>query len=148
MKDFLLNRRIDQIMIPDGMTGYFQTLYIAVKKPIKNFLREETDDYIEHRMERNVYRNTVKPNLKEVATWVENVWRKISDSLLANALRVGYLDKKYSFKDTLSRLRYQWRYFINRRQDLGKIFGYCLHRLLDEVSLQRESRKFCQLRTR
>lgn len=51
-------------------------------------------------MERNQPGNFVKPKLQEVVTWVKNSWEKITDSCIANALRAGYLDKKYSFKDS------------------------------------------------
>ena len=37
MKTFLHKRKIDQIMIPAGMTAYLQTLDIAINKPFKEF---------------------------------------------------------------------------------------------------------------
>nr|KAF6309698.1 hypothetical protein mPipKuh1_009148 [Pipistrellus kuhlii] len=100
MKTFLHERKIDQIMIPAGMTAYLQTLDIAINKPFKDNLRMEINDYIENRMERNQRGNFVKPKLQEVVTWVKNSWEKITDSCIANVLRAGYLDKKYSFKDS------------------------------------------------
>ena len=80
--------------------AYLQTLDIAIKKPFKDNLHMEINDYIENRMERNQRGNFVKPKLQEVVTWVKNSWEKITDSCIANALRAGYLDKKYSFKDS------------------------------------------------
>ena len=53
MKNFLLDRRIDQIMIPAGITAYLQTLDIATNKPFKDHLLIEVNDYIENRIERN-----------------------------------------------------------------------------------------------
>nr|KAF6391794.1 DnaJ heat shock protein family (Hsp40) member C17 [Pipistrellus kuhlii] len=100
MKTFLHERKIDQIMIPAGMTTYLHTLDIAINKPFKDNLRMEINDYIENRMERNQHGNFVEPKLQEVVTWVKNSWEKITDSSIANALRAGYLDKKYSFKDS------------------------------------------------
>jgi len=46
-------RRIDQIMIPAGMTAYILTRDIARNKPCMDHLRMETNDYIENRMLRN-----------------------------------------------------------------------------------------------
>ena len=60
----------------------------------------EINDYIENRMEINQHGNFVKPKMQEVVTWVKNSWEKTIDSCIANALRAGYLDKKYSFKDS------------------------------------------------
>lgn len=100
MKNFLAERRIDQVMIPAGMTAYLQTLDIAINKPFKDHLRMEVNDYIENRMERNQRGNFVKPCLQEVVTWVKKSWDKITDSCVAKALRAGYLDKTYSFKES------------------------------------------------
>jgi hypothetical protein len=50
MKNFLAEKKIDQIMIPAGMTGYLQTLVIAINKPFKDDLRMEINEYIENRM--------------------------------------------------------------------------------------------------
>ncbi|XP_069816622.1 uncharacterized protein [Dendropsophus ebraccatus] len=100
MKSFLHERRIDQIMIPAGMTAYLQTLDIAINKPFKDHLRAEINDYIENRMERNVRGNFVKPRLPEIVNWVKNSWDKITDTCIANALRAGYLDKTCSFQDS------------------------------------------------
>ncbi|KFM75291.1 Pogo transposable element with KRAB, partial [Stegodyphus mimosarum] len=100
MKHFLAERKIDQIMIPAGMTGYLQTLDIAINKPFKDHLRMEIIEYIENRMVRNHRDNFVKPGLQEIVNWVKNSWDKITDSDVSNALRTGYLDKKYSFNDS------------------------------------------------
>jgi len=100
MKNFLHERRIDQIMIPAGMTAYLQTLDIAINKPFKDYLRVEINDYIENRMERNVRGNFVKPRLPEIVNWVKNSWNKITNTCVANALRAGYLDKACSFQDS------------------------------------------------
>uniref|UniRef100_A0A803JQY6 HTH CENPB-type domain-containing protein n=1 Tax=Xenopus tropicalis TaxID=8364 RepID=A0A803JQY6_XENTR len=100
MKSFLHERKIDQVMIPAGMTAYLQTLDIAINKPFKDNLRMEINDYIENRMERNQRGNFVKPKLQEIVTWVKNSWEKITDRCIEHALRAGYLDKKYSFKDS------------------------------------------------
>ena len=53
VKKFLAERRIDQIIIPAGMTAYLQTLDIAINKPFKDHLCMEINDYIENRMVRN-----------------------------------------------------------------------------------------------
>ncbi|KFM74335.1 Cysteine dioxygenase type 1, partial [Stegodyphus mimosarum] len=50
MKNFLAERKIDQIMIPAGMPGYLQTLDIAINKPFKDHLQMEINEYIENRM--------------------------------------------------------------------------------------------------
>ena len=100
MKNFLAERRIDQIMIPAGMTAYLQTLDIAINKPFKDHLRMEINDYIENRMTRNQRGNFVKPGLQEVVIWVKNSWEKITDSVVANALRAGYMDKSCSFNES------------------------------------------------
>ncbi|XP_077109832.1 uncharacterized protein LOC143766214 isoform X1 [Ranitomeya variabilis] len=100
MKNFLHERKIDQIMIPAGMTAYLLSLDIAINKPFKDNLRLEINDYIENRMERNQRGNFVKPKLPQIVTWVKNSWEKITDACIANALRAGYLDKKCSFKDS------------------------------------------------
>jgi hypothetical protein len=63
MKNFLAERKIDQIMIPAGMTDYLQILDIAINKPFKDHLRMEINEYIENRMVRNQRGNFVKPGL-------------------------------------------------------------------------------------
>lgn len=100
MKTFLASTAIDQIMIPAGMTGYLQTLDLAINKPFKDSLRGQVNEYIESRLERNSRGNFVKPKLPEVISWVRNSWERISESCVMNALRAGYLDKAYSFKDS------------------------------------------------
>ncbi|XP_077136662.1 uncharacterized protein LOC143793513 isoform X2 [Ranitomeya variabilis] len=99
MKNFLHERKIDQIVIPAGMTAYLQTLDIAINKPFKDHLRTEMNDYIKNRMQRK-HGNFVKPRLQEVVTWVKNSWEKITDSCVANALQAGYMDKRRSFKES------------------------------------------------
>lgn len=101
MKKFLSERCIDQIMIPGGMTAYLQSLDLVINKPFKDRLRNEINDYIENRMQRNVRGNFMKPGLDEIISWVVKSWNSISDSCVRNALRAGYLDKAFSFKDTL-----------------------------------------------
>ncbi|ESN90887.1 hypothetical protein HELRODRAFT_182465 [Helobdella robusta] len=98
MKNFLAERRVDQVMIPAGMTAYLQTLDIAINKPFKDYLRLEINDYIENRMSRNKNNNFVKPNLQEVVSWVRNAWGKVTDSCVAKALKAGYLDKTSPFE--------------------------------------------------
>ncbi|KHJ41118.1 centromere binding protein B, DNA binding protein [Trichuris suis] len=93
-------RRIDQVMIPAGMTAYLQTLDIGINKPFKDNLRIEINYYIENKMERNQRGNFMRPTLQDVATWVKNSWDKITDSCVANALPAGYLDKECSFKES------------------------------------------------
>lgn len=100
MKAFLSERRVDQIMIPAGMTGYLQSLDIAINKPFKDELHKEVNDYIENRMKRNQRGNFVKPNLEELVTWVKKSWEKITDSCVSNALRAGYLDKTCPFQES------------------------------------------------
>jgi len=100
MKKFIAQQRIDQVMIPAGTTGYLQSLDVAINKPFKDNLREEINDYIEHRMERNQRGNFVKPTIQEVVNWVKKAWEKISDETVANALRASYLDKKFSFEES------------------------------------------------
>lgn len=100
MKRFLGKQRIDQVMIPAGTTGYLQSLDIAVNKPFKDYLRQEINDYIEHRMTKNQRGNFVKPSLQEVVSWVRKAWEKISTDTISNALRASYLDKRYSFKES------------------------------------------------
>ncbi|XP_018495076.1 uncharacterized protein LOC108864274 [Galendromus occidentalis] len=101
MKAFLAKRAVDQIMIPAGMTGYLQTLDLAINEPFEDYIRIECREYIEHRMTRNKRGNFVKPSLSEVVTWVKNSWAKISDECVRNALRAGYLDRNSSFADSL-----------------------------------------------
>lgn len=100
MKKFLAQQRVDQVMIPAGMTGYLQSLDIATNKPFKDYLRLEINDYIENRMVRNQRGNFIKPSLQEVVRWVKNAWNKIPNDTVANALRSSYLNKTCSFKDT------------------------------------------------
>lgn len=100
MQNFLQERKIDQIMIPAGMTTYLQTLDIAVIKPFKEYLHMEMNDYTENRVERNQGGSFVKPGLRELVTWVQKSWDKISERSVADALRAGYMDKRCSFKES------------------------------------------------
>ena len=109
MKKFLVERRIDQIMFPAGMTAYLQTLDIAINRPLKDHLRKEINDCIENRMIRNDRGNFVKPKLEEIVTCVANSWNKITDGCVNNALKAGYLDKKFSSDET----------FIARHETVG-----------------------------
>lgn len=114
MKNFLAERRIDQIMIPAGMTAYLQNLDIAINKPFKDHLRLEINDYIENRMTRNQHGNFVKPSLQEIVIWLKNSWDKTTDSVVANALRAGYMDKSCSFNESsiARHERGQWFQFL------------------------------------
>ena len=55
------------------MTGYLQTLDIAIKKPFKDHLRMEINEceYIENRMLRNYRYNFVNPVYKKLLTMLE-----------------------------------------------------------------------------
>ncbi|XP_018494034.1 uncharacterized protein LOC108863958 [Galendromus occidentalis] len=99
MKKFLASRGVDQIMIPAGKTGYLQTLDLAINKPFKDYLRSNVNDFIEHRLQRNM-RGFVKPPLSEVVSWVRKSRGTISNECVANALRAGYLDKSHAFEDS------------------------------------------------
>ena len=119
MKQFLNKRRIDQIMIPAGMSSYLQSLDLVINKPFKDYLRIEVNDYIEHRMERNQRGNFIKPNLTEIVNWVNNSWNKITANCVTNALRAGYLDRKCSFDGS----------YIAKHEKFGP-------RILEEINLQ------------
>lgn len=100
MKEFLRSRRIDQVMIPAGMTSYLQSLDIVINKPFKDVLRKEINDYIEHRMQRNVRGNFIKPLLSEAAKWVNNAWNKITPGMVRCALISGYIGAGADFSQT------------------------------------------------
>lgn len=100
MKNFLARRGVDQIMIPAGMTGYLQTLDLAINKPFKDYIRGELREYVEHRMRRNQRGNFVKPSIAETVFWVRNAWGKISEACVLNALRAGYLDRTSTFAES------------------------------------------------
>lgn len=111
IKKFLAQRRVDQIMIPAGMTGYLQTLDIVINKPFKDVLRAQMNDYISNRLRRNERGNFIKPSLEEIAGWVKNAWFSISEETVANALKAGYLDKSYGFEDS----------YIGKHERLGQL---------------------------
>lgn len=54
---------IDQIMVPARMTGYFQTLDIAINKPLKHHMRKEITEFIENTIVRNHPRNFLRQGL-------------------------------------------------------------------------------------
>ena len=37
---------------------------------------------------------------RKIVTWVANLWNKITDGCVNNALKAGYMDKKFSFDET------------------------------------------------
>ena len=125
MKNFLAERRIDQVMIPAEMTSYLQTLDLVINKPFKDHLRKEVNNYIENRMERNQRGNLIKPNQQEIVNWVKNSWMKISDSCVSNALRAGYLDKNFTFFES----------FIGKHEKFGPM-------LLPEINSQEVQPQF------
>lgn len=133
MKNFLAERKIDQIMIPAGMTGYLQTLDIAINKPFKDHLRMEINEYIENRMVRNHRGNFVKPGLQEVVNWVKNSWDKITDNDVSNALRTGYLDKKYSFNDSYIARHERFGPMIQQEMDLEENQNIIQNFIYDDV---------------
>lgn len=100
MKKFVAQQRINQVMIPAGMTGYLQSLDIVINKPFKDNVRVRVNDYVENRMVRNERGNLTKPSLEEVVSWVNYAWNKISSDTVSKALRASYLDKKYSFEES------------------------------------------------
>lgn len=101
MKDYLHGRKVDQIMIPAGMTPYLQTLDIGINKPFKDYLKIELNDFIENRMIRNTRGNFVKPSIEEVVNWVKKSWIKITDDCIKSTLKAGYLDISMPFTKTL-----------------------------------------------
>ena len=50
--------KVDEVMIPAGMTGFLQSLDIGVNRPLKQYMRE-VNDYIENRSERNCRENFI-----------------------------------------------------------------------------------------
>lgn len=91
MKTFLVQQRIDQIMIPAGTTSYLQSLDLVINKPFKDQLAKEINNYLEFRMERNAKGNQKKPSLNEISGWVNRSWEVITASNVSNALRSAYL---------------------------------------------------------
>lgn len=53
MKNFLAKIIIDQIRIATRMVAHFQTLDIAINKPLKHNVLTESNDLIENRMEKD-----------------------------------------------------------------------------------------------
>ncbi|KAI5154345.1 hypothetical protein ENBRE01_3367 [Enteropsectra breve] len=100
MKRYVVLRRIDQVMIPSGTTAYLQSLDIAINKPFKDYLREEINEFIEFRQERNARENLKKPKIEEVSNWVRKTWSKITPEIVANVLISGYLFPDQSFEET------------------------------------------------
>lgn len=52
---------------------------------------------------------------------MKNSWDKITDSCVSNALRTGYLDKKYSFKDSYIAGHERFGPMIQQEMDLEEI---------------------------
>jgi DDE superfamily endonuclease/Tc5 transposase DNA-binding domain len=123
MKLHLARRRIDQVMIPAGMTPYLQSLDIAVNKPFKDYLAAEVNDYIANRMVRNVRNNFVKPGLSEIVSWVKNAWNKVTDATIENALRSAYLVEGMPFDDT----------FVGKHARLGPLILERMNNAEDEA---------------
>ncbi|KAI5152339.1 hypothetical protein ENBRE01_2753 [Enteropsectra breve] len=71
MKRYTSLKRIGQVMIPSGTTAYLQSLDIVINKPFKDYLREEINEFIEFRQERNARGNLVKSKIEEVINWVK-----------------------------------------------------------------------------
>lgn len=99
-KEFLKTRRIDQVMIPAGMTSHLQSLDIVINKPFKDAIRSEINCYIEHRMQRNTRGNLIRPSIDEVCSWVRNAWDKITGEMVNNALTAGYVGRDIDFSNT------------------------------------------------
>jgi len=100
---------------------YLQSLDIAVNKQFKDHLQVDINEYMENRMVRNQRENLVKPGLNDVVKWVKNSWDKITGECVANALRAGYLDKKYPFTETLIARHKTYGPMIKREMDLQEI---------------------------
>ncbi|KAI5151729.1 hypothetical protein ENBRE01_2341 [Enteropsectra breve] len=111
MKRYTALRRIGQVMIPYGTTAYLQSLDIAINKPFKDYLREETNEFIEFRQERNARGNLIKPKIDEVSNWVRKAWSKITPEIVANALISGYLFPNQSFEEAA----------INKHERIGPL---------------------------
>ena len=82
------------------LAGISQISWYCVNKSFKDHLRKKINNYIKNKMVKNQRGHFVKLNLNEVVKWLKNVSDKITKECIANALRVGYLDKKYSFMET------------------------------------------------
>ncbi|KFM59103.1 Pogo transposable element with KRAB, partial [Stegodyphus mimosarum] len=132
-KNFLAERKIDQVMISAGMIGYLQILDIAINKPFKDHLRMEINEYIENRMARNHRDNFVKPGLQGVVNWVKTSWDKITDSNVSNTLRTGYLDKEYSFNDSYIARNERFGPMIQQEMDLEENQNIIQNFIYDDV---------------
>ena len=100
MKTFLQARKVDQVMIPAGMTGFLQSLDTGVNRPFKQYMREEVHDYIENRSERNSRGNFIKPKLSETVNRVKNAWDKATVTTAKNSLIARYLYESATFEET------------------------------------------------
>ncbi|KFM70044.1 Pogo transposable element with KRAB, partial [Stegodyphus mimosarum] len=131
----VIRKWVDFMLPPllKGMTGYLQTLDIAINKPFKDHLRMEINECIETRMVRNHRGNFVKPGLQEVVKWVKNSWDKITDSDVSNALRTGYLGKKYSFNDSYIARHERFGPMIQQEMDLEENQNIIQNFIYDDV---------------
>jgi hypothetical protein len=102
MKQYLARRRIDQVMIPAGCTGYLQSLDLVINKPFKNYVHDEINAFIENRQVRNARGNLVKPSSAEVSGWIGRSWSKISREMVNNALIAAYLSSNHSFEESMA----------------------------------------------
>lgn len=112
MKAHLQRRRIDQIMIPSGTTGYLQSLDLVINKPFKDNMREEINNYLEFRSERNSKGNLKKPRLEEVCAWVKRSWDRIRPETIEKALKQSLLHRDFGVEEMA----------ISRHERLGTCF--------------------------
>ena len=94
------------MFIEGSMSPLLQFMNIHVNKPFKDCMKNKWELIEEGEVEYMKPGKRKRPSYDEIAKWVADAWRTISNDLMLKRLaECGYIDLKGNFEDLYVRLR-------------------------------------------
>ena len=90
-KSYAKKRKIDQAVIPGGLTGILQPLDVVINKPFKDQLRQLWQDWmINGKHQFTASGKQKKPTKNQVLQWIKTAWETIPESMVRKSfLKTG-----------------------------------------------------------
>ena len=83
VKSYAKKCKIDQAVIPGGLTGILQPLDVVINKPFKDRLRQLWQDWmINGKHQFMASGKQKKPTKNQVLQWIKTAWKTIPESMV------------------------------------------------------------------